>query len=200
MKKYSVVIIPLVFLAAFLAASRAECSESPAAQVRETLDRMVEIVAVYPGDEHMAERRQKLRDLISPRFDFQAMARSSLGPHWEKISAQEQGEFVQIFSDLLARTYLKRIENIRSDTVKVDSERLGTPPTTGLVKTTVTYKGDKFPIDYKLYRASDDWKVYDVIIENIGLVLNYRNEFAGIIRKEEFSGLMKQLRKKAAAD
>ena len=190
----------VVFSAGLRFARAADPDSSPSLQVRETLDKMVIIVAAYPGDENTAERRRKLRELISPRFDFQAMAKSSLGPHWDKITAGEQSEFVTVFSNLLASTYLKRIENIRSDTVKVDSERLGTPPNTGLVKTTVTYKWDKFPIDYKLYRASDTWKVYDVIIENIGLVLNYRNEFAGIIRKEQFSGLMKQLRKKAAAD
>lgn len=173
---------------------------SPSMQVKETLDKMVTIVAAYPGEGNTVERRRQLRELISPRFDFSAMAKSSLGPHWDKVTVEERTEFVNVFSNLLASTYLKRIENIRSDTVKIDGERMGTPPTTGLVKTTVTYKGDKFPIDYKLYRVADSWKVYDVIIENIGLVLNYRNEFAGIIRKEQFSGLMKQLRKKAAAD
>jgi phospholipid transport system substrate-binding protein len=64
------------------------------------------------------------------------------------------------------------------------------------VQTDVTYKGDTFGLDYKLIDRSGTWKVYDVIIENIGLVANYRNEFAGIMRKEKFSGLLSKLEKK----
>jgi phospholipid transport system substrate-binding protein len=78
--------------------------------------------------------------------------------------------------------------------VKVDSEQVESPR--AVVKTTVTSKGDTFPIDYKMSLTSNGWQVYDVVIENIGLVANYRNEFSGVIRKEKFDGLMTKLRKK----
>ena len=67
-----------------------------------------------------------------------------------------------------------------------------------LVKTIVNYKGDTFPLDYRMLNRDGSWKVYDVVIENIGLVSNYRNEFAGIIRKKKFSGLMEMLKKKVS--
>lgn len=175
--------------------AQANTEITPFQEVKTTIDLLVEAVGQFPGNENIQARRAKLRKIIEPRFDFREMAKRSLGTHWTEISPQEQEDFVAVFSDLLATTYLKRIENIQANTVKIESEKLSLP--TSLVKTMVTHKGDKFPIDYKLVKR-DSWKVYDVVIENIGLVANYRNEFAGIIRKEQFSGLMKRLRNKAA--
>jgi len=184
---------------AVLAADNSGGAVSPRVDVQATLDQMVKIVELYPGEENVKPRREKLREVIAPKFDFENMARSSLGTHWNTIPDVDRREFVRIFSDLLAKTYLKRIENIRSDTVRVDSERFNDPPTSAVIKTTVTYKGDKFPIDYRMAAGAGGWKVYDVIIENISLVSNYRTEFNGIIRNEQFAGLMKRLRNKITA-
>ena len=165
-------------------------------EVSTTIDLLVETVALYPGDEKLKQRRASLHDIIAPRFDFAEMAKRSLGTHWAKVSDAERDEFVDVFSDLLARTYLERIEHIRKDTVFIKGEKLRSERV-AVVHTIVTHKGDKFPIDYKLVKRSGGWRVYDVVIENIGLVSNYRNEFSGIIRKEKFTGLMKRLRKKS---
>ena len=78
--------------------------------------------------------------------------------------------------------------------VKVESEQVEGPK--AVVKTVVLSQGDTFPIDYKMMYRDNGWRVYDVVIENIGLVANYRNEFSGIIRKDKFSGLMEKLRAK----
>jgi phospholipid transport system substrate-binding protein len=101
-----------------------------------------------------------------------------------------------VFSELLARTYLSKIETVKPGMVKVDGENVDSNK--AVVKTIVTSKGDNFPIDYKLMFTDGRWQVYDVVIENIGLVANYRNEFAGIIRKDTFAGLMERLRQKIA--
>jgi phospholipid transport system substrate-binding protein len=122
------------------------------------------------------------------------MARRSLGSNWNEISAAEQADFTTVFSELLARTYLSKIETVKRGMVKVESESVESSK--AVVKTTVLSQGDTFPIDYKLMLENGQWRVYDVVIENIGLVANYRNEFSGIIRKEKFSGLMERLRKK----
>ncbi len=170
-------------------------SETPFDQVKVTCDELVAAVKEFPGEDKLTERRAKLRTIITPRFDFNTMAQASLGAHWKEISDEERQEFVAVFSDLLAKTYLSRIENIKENTVKVESEKLISADR-ALVNTEVTHKGETFPINYRLLKSDGKWRVYDVIIENIGLVLNYRNEFSGIIRKEQFSGLMKKLRAK----
>jgi len=172
---------------------------APVEIIKETVAKLVEVVSRYPGQSNLTERRAKLREIISPRFDFSEMAKRSVGPEWQNVSADERESFVTIFSDLLAKTYLARVENVQRDTVTVDSQQVNPQEKKALVKTTIRYKGDQFPIDYRLLQTgSGEWRVYDVIIENIGLVANYRNEFAGIIRKEKFAGLMKRLAEKSA--
>jgi phospholipid transport system substrate-binding protein len=186
-------------------AQTAPVTRSARDDVKATIDQIIQIVSEHPGDENIKTRRLKLRQVINPRFDFEDMAKRSLGAHWNSISAEEQRDFVAIFSDLLARTYLSKIETVKPGMVKIEGED-GRSPGTGAnesqrstVKTTVTTKGNAFPINYQLSNVNGEWKVYDVVIEQISLIANYRNEFAGIIRKEKFEGLMKRLRDKAAA-
>jgi phospholipid transport system substrate-binding protein len=167
---------------------------SPKAEIQNTIDRILTIVESTPGDTQKNVRREKLREVIKPKFDFDEMARRSLGSNWNEISAAEQADFTTVFSELLARTYLSKIETVKRGMVKVESESVESSK--AVVKTTVLSQGDTFPIDYKLMLENGQWRVYDVVIENIGLVANYRNEFSGIIRKEKFSGLMERLRKK----
>ncbi len=178
-----------------LFAKDASAYPSPKGEMQSTLDELVTIVTGNPGDENLSVRREKMHDVIAPRFDFREMAKRSLGAKWKSITTEEQEEFVSLFSDLLARTYLGRIENVEKDMVSVNGEKIKFPR--ALVKTMVDYKGDQFPIDYKLLHSSENgWRVYDVIIENIGLVSNYRNEFSGILRKEKFPGLINRLKEK----
>jgi phospholipid transport system substrate-binding protein len=151
-------------------------------------------VESLPGDSQKSQRRSKLREIINPKFDFDEMARRSLGANWNDISAEQQKDFTSVFSELLARTYLSKIETVKPGMVKVETEQVESPK--ALVKTVVLSKGDTFPIDYKLVFKDGHWRVYDVVIENIGLVANYRNEFSGIIRRDKFSGLMERLRQK----
>lgn len=168
---------------------------SPKSEIEDTIEQIIKTVASTPDASVSTERRTKLRTLINPKFNFSEMSRRSLGPNWNDISADEQGEFTEVFSELLARTYLSKIETVKPGMVKVESESVDPPK--AVVKTVVISKGDSFPIDYKLMVGNNGkWQVYDVVIENIGLVANYRNEFSGIIRKDKFSGLMERLRAK----
>ena len=169
---------------------------SPSAEMEKTVDSIISIANTYSSDDQKDIRRAKLRELINPKFNFAEMSKRSLGPNWKNLSKQEQSEFTEVFSELLARTYLSKIETVKPGMVEVKGEQVRIPR--AIVKTVVTSKGDKFPINYKMALKDNAWQVYDVVIENIGLVANYRNEFSGIIRKEEFSGLMARLRKKIA--
>ena len=186
----------LIFALTVVAEEAAKSPSGPLVKVRTTIDEIVNVVEALPGDDKKAERREKLRLLINPVFDFQEMAKRSLGPHWKECTPEEQAEFVSVFSDLLAKTYLGKIETVKRGMVKVDSESVEPPK--AVVKTTVINKGESFPLDYKLQDVGGNWRVYDVVIENIGLVANYRNEFNGIIRKDKVSGLIEKLKAKQA--
>lgn len=193
MKKitFLVALLPLIGL---LLPNVARAEASPKADMQQTIDQIIKIASALPGDDKKTERRQKLRELINPKFNFGEMSKRSLGANWNDLTPQEQSEFTRVFSELLARTYLSKIETVKPGMVTVESEQVEAPR--AVVKTKVVSKGDTFPIDYKLLLQNNSWQVYDVVIENIGLVANYRNEFSGIIRKEKFSGLMERLRKK----
>lgn len=165
-------------------------------ELEQTLAELVAVAEDFKGDEQKEVRREKMRAIIEPRFDFQEMAKRSLGSQWLKCNPAEKEKFVKVFSELLATTYLDKIDMIERDMVRISDHKVRANKS--LIKTDVTYKGDTFGLDYKLLERSGEWKVYDVIIENIGLVANYRNEFSGIIRKEKFSGLLEMLEKKVA--
>lgn len=169
-------------------------TQSPKAEIQKTIDNIIATVQANPGDAGKGPRRTKLREIINPKFDFDEMSRRSLGSNWNEITPEEQKDFTTVFSELLARTYLSKIETVKPGMVKVESEQV--EGNKAVVKTVVLSQGDTFPIDYKMMNRDNNWRVYDVVIENIGLVANYRNEFSGIIRKDKFSGLMEKLRAK----
>ena len=155
---------------------------------------MVKVAVSLKGDANKSQRREKLRDIITPRFDFEEMSKRSLGSAWLQMTPTQQNDFIKVFSSLLGRTYLERVETVEEKMVTIDSENVAYPK--ALVKTSVHRKGDVFPLDYRLLYKQSGWKVYDVIIENIGLVSNYRNEFSGIIRKDGVDGLITRLQEK----
>lgn len=190
----------LVLLTMLASVPRVMAAESgqPIEIVRSTIDQVVKIAVEFKGDAALETRRAKLREVINPVFDFSEMAKQSLGANWRGLTADEQTEFVRVFSDLLAKTYLSKIETVEPGMVTIDSQNVEAPR--AVVKTTVRSKGDAFPINYKMYTTKEGaWRVYDVVVENIGLVVNYRNEFAGVIRRDKVSGLIEQLKKKGEA-
>jgi phospholipid transport system substrate-binding protein len=189
-------LLALSFAAAPGARAQQQAVDGAKRAIQMTIDSLVQVVEATRGANRRDERRSRMREVITPRFDFAEMSKSSLGHKWEQLNETQRKEFVDTFSELLAKTYLDRIGNIERGMVTVNGQRSSGPR--AIVKTTVNYKGDVFPIDYKMLNQNGDWKVYDVVIENIGLVVNYRNEFAGIIRREQFNGLMKRLRDKLA--
>lgn len=188
--RFALALVTLLFTSIHVAIAET----SPKAEIQRTIDSIISVVEASPGDDKKLARRGKLREIINPKFDFDEMSRRSLGANWNTITPAEQADFTTVFSELLARTYLSKIETVKTGMVKVESENIESSK--AVVKTVVLSKGDTFPIDYKLMLENGQWRVYDVVIENIGLVANYRNEFSGIIRKDKFPGLMERLRKK----
>jgi phospholipid transport system substrate-binding protein len=178
------------------------CAETPATSqknsaketVAQTIDEIIKIVEANPGDENKIIRRQKLRDFINPVFDFEEIARRSLGIYWDDATAEEKTEFISAFSDNLARTYLSKVELARRGMVKIETE---IESDSGyLVKTIVTHKGKNFALNYRLHLKDGKWMVYNVIIENLNLITANRTEYSGVVRKSKISGLIKLLKEK----
>jgi phospholipid transport system substrate-binding protein len=143
----------------------------------------------------MAERRKKLEDTISTRFDSTEMAKRALGPHWQQRRPEEQQEFVKLFTGLLEDAYLDKIDSYNGERVEFLNETVDNNYAEVDTKI-VGPNGQEFLVNYKLHQVQGEWKVYDVVIENVGLVHNYRSQFNRILAKSSFEELLKKLREK----
>jgi phospholipid transport system substrate-binding protein len=188
----------LALVAFWLWAAQVWAAGPPIEDVRATVDQAIAVLKnpQLKADEQKRERRTQIRQVLIPRFDFTEMAKRSLGGDWRRRSPEEQREFVVLFTDLLENSYIDRIEAYNDekfvyvrekrddDFAQVDSKIL-------------TAKGEEFSISYKLHLVKGQWKVYDVVLENISLVNNYRSQFSRIITNASYEELVRRLREKA---
>lgn len=169
----------------------------PTDQVRQTVDAVLDVLKdkELKKPEKEKIRRVKIREIVDRIFDFAEMSRRSLSVHWKKRTAEEQKEFVSLFSDLLEDTYIKKIEKYSDEKIIYTGESV-----TGgnaVVKTKViTKKETDVPLDYRLMKEESKWKVYDVVIEGVSLVNNYRSQFNEILGSNPYGELVKRLKNK----
>jgi phospholipid transport system substrate-binding protein len=138
------------------------------------------------------DRRAAVRKLASEAFDVQESARRALGPHWQQRSPTEREEFVTLFADLLERTYIDKIDLYGGERLKFTDEKID--GTNAVVRGKVTTKqGTEVPVEARMHKK-ERWLIYDIAIENISLVSNYRAQFDRIIRTSSYGELVKRLR------
>lgn len=196
MRRVLKTIVLAIGLAAFFYATGANAGV-PTDQVRGTVDQVIAILQdpLLKMESKQKERREQLRRIIFARFDFAEMARRSLGAEWRRRTPAEQQEFVNLFTDLLQDTYIGTIESYSGD--KVGYNRELQEQDSAEVQTTLTTRGDAaYSINYRLRLVDKDWKVYDVIIENISVVNNYRSQFARVITKSSYQELVRTMKEK----
>jgi phospholipid transport system substrate-binding protein len=172
----------------------------PAEQLRQTVDNVVAILRSpdMKGPAKASERRRKLREIVDARFDFSEMAKRALGSHWQRRSPEEQKEFVKLFTALLEGAYLETIESYNGEKVQYANERQD--KTFAQVDTKVANaQGQEFAVDYRLHKVDGDWKVYDVIVENISLVNNYRSQFNRVLARSSYEELVSAMKEKKIA-
>jgi len=169
----------------------------PTDQIRVTVDRVLRILKDPALNSAGAResRRSELTKVILPRFDFEEMAKRSLGAEWRRRPSAEQEEFIRLFTELLKNSYIESIESYRGEKVIYRSESQdGAYADVGTK--VINDRGEEFTIDYRLNLEGSEWKVYDVIIENISIVNNYRSQFSRILGRSSFAELMRAIRDK----
>lgn len=171
-------------------------AESITAQIKETVDHVVEILKDprLQAAGKKKDRRGRLREVIAQRFDFEEMAKRSLGQHWQR-NAVRKGEFVPVFTRFVEESYVGSIESYKNEKILYARERVDRDFAQVNTKV-ITGKGDEIPIDYRLHSVGGKWKVYDVVIENVSLVNNYRSQFNRILAIASFDDLIKRLQEK----
>ncbi|UCG19941.1 MAG: ABC transporter substrate-binding protein [Deltaproteobacteria bacterium] len=169
----------------------------PTDHIRKTTDKMINILHDPVLKNNLEERRKMLRNAVNERFDWREMAQRSLADHWKSLSEEERKEFIPLFTDLLENTYMNRIENYSGDKVNYEDEKV--QGNYSLVKVTIfTDKQVEIPVVYKMKKKGQEWMIYDVSIEGVSLVKNYRQQFDSVILSSSYQGLVEKLKEKVA--
>ena len=145
----------------------------------------------------LRQRKSEILNIVSEYFNFEEMAKRALGRPWKDQAPDKRQEFVQLFTQLIFNTYINRLEKYTGSKERVfyDSEKMDGDY--AIVRTHIVYQGnDNVEIEYRLRRDVGEWKVYDVVVEGISIVENYRSQFASILTNESFDCLLGRLRQK----
>jgi len=170
----------------------------PSSRVHTVVDKVIGILKdqALAGDKQTAARRAAIRQVVGEIFDFEEMAKRTLAQHWKNKSAAEQQEFVSLFADFLEKNYIKKIEMYKDEKISIAGERVDNGR--AQVKTIiVTSDKTEIPIEYKMHVKAGDWRIYDVSIEGVSMVNNYRSQFASIINNKSYEELRRQLQERS---
>jgi phospholipid transport system substrate-binding protein len=169
---------------------------APGEQVKATIDQVMEILKdpKFQGTGKKSERREKLRQVVLPRFDFAEMAKRALGNNWNRYPDKQQ-EFVTTFKQLLEETYADQIEAAAGDKIVYLNERAEKDYAEVNTKV-ISAKGEETPMTYKLHPVDSDWKVFDIVVENISIVNNYRAQFSRVLSNASLDELIKRMKDK----
>lgn len=171
----------------------------PTDQLRPEIARVIKTLEdpSLRGDGKTAARRDALRTITESVFDWEEMARRALGPHWQARSEAERTEFVALFRDLIESSYASKIEGYSGERVSFAGDVVEGDLAT--VRTRLTTKqGKDVPVDYRMNRRDSRWRIYDVSVEGVSLVANYRTQFNQIIRTSSYEELIRKLRSRSS--
>ncbi len=177
-------------------------SLAPMAVVQSGTDRAMEVLKSRRavGDSTLRDRRDEVFNIVDAYFDFGEMARRALGRPWRDLSPEKQREFVGVFKEMLFNTYVDRVDSYKGsngEKVEYDSERI--EDRYAQVKTRlVGYRQSDIVVEYRLLFDKGEWKVYDVVVEGISFINNYRQQFNSILANESFDGLLSRMRQTVA--
>src|SRR5512143_2537904 len=190
-----IVIIALALAVLPIQVLAATAKETVEVQVNKVLKALAD-----PGfkDQPREAKIAKIRSIVNEIFDYTELSKRTLGREWPKFNPQQQTEFVKLFGDLLEKTYADRLLSYSNEKVVFDKESALREDQVEVTSNIITGDGKKIPLDYRLIKKEGNWRVYDVIIEGISLVKNYRDQFRDILAKDSPEEVLKMLRDKVA--
>jgi len=183
-----------LFLFWIACAGSAWAITSPTERVRDAVE---QVLVILKTDELNQEQRwERIGMVINRSFDFQAMSQSVLATNWKKASPAEKQRFVEFFSQYLEDTYRTKIEGYTDQEIRYLGEKI--TDDRAVVDTSIVTGDKQIPVSYKLRLDSGEWFAYDVVIEGVSLVNNYRNTFSAIVRTEGMEGVINDLQERIA--
>jgi phospholipid transport system substrate-binding protein len=175
--------------------SPSQVSESPTEAVRSTLTNVFRILEdeTLKDPAKLIPRRHMLEDVIATHFDYREMSKRALAAHWVPLTAGERAEFVELFKSFLSDRYAEKIESYSGEKVAYLSERIEKNDFAE-VRTELRSTKMDIPMDYRLHRKDGTWHAYDLVVDGVSLVKNYRSQFEKIIRSDSYQELVRRLR------
>ena len=179
-------------VAALLAAPPASAGE-PTEQLKTQVDRVLKLLDDPALKDKPKDKRVAVRKIAEDIFDFGETAKRSLGRHWAARTPAERDEFVKLFGDLLERSYISKIELYGGEKIQYLNDKVEGDQASVMSKL-LTKTNTEVPIEYRMLKKGDRWLVYDVIIEGVSLVSNYRTQFNKIIQTSSYAELVKKMK------
>lgn len=174
-------------------------AQEPGKLIMETIDRGLVILKdpSLKGNEKLLERRQKLWEEISPMFHFEEMSKRALGQYWKSRSSEEKKEFIELFTSILKDAYIGKTDTYSGEKIVFIKEKQAEKYANVQTKF-ITSQGTEILVDYYLFNNQGNWKIYDVVIEGVSLVNNYRTQFNSILVKSSYRELVQKIKEKNA--
>jgi phospholipid transport system substrate-binding protein len=169
----------------------------PMETVEKGVSRVLEVASdpKLEGEEAKPLKVEKIKSITAEFFDYQVLSRLTLGRHWRKLSPEQQNEFVGLYRSLLEKVYMDRILAYSNEKVEYVRE-VSLSESKSEVQTLIIAANKEIPIDYRLYNRDGTWKVYDVVIEGVSMVSNYRSQFESILQEKTPEDMLEVLRGK----
>lgn len=190
-------IIGFLIIAGFVFQASNALASPAQDQLKGNIDKILSILKdlSLKGEDKTEERRQALRDAIYERFSFEKMSQFSLGRHWKQINAEQKDRFVKMFGQLLEDTYVSKIESYTDEKIVYTGENVSAKK--AKIFAEIHTAEVKIPVEYRMFNAGDgNWMVYDILIEGVSLIKNYRTQFDELMQKGDFDFLLEELQKK----
>jgi phospholipid transport system substrate-binding protein len=193
-RKSMIIFMLLIMLHVTFGIAGAASAKGPMDQLQVSVDEILKILQAEDlrQAEQKDKRKQLVLNVVADMFDFREMARSSLGPSWKSLTAEEQEKFIGLFRNLIEERYIGKVDSYNNQKVIYKKERV--KGDMAIIYTAIVDKNLEIPIDYKLKEDKGKWLINDLKIENVSLIANYRRDFDAIMRKEQFPGLVAKIK------
>ena len=186
----------LIAVSLFFSTGEVFAESKITADIRGTIDQVMEIIADQNLKSNPVLKREKLRQVIGLRFNFKQMVMRSLAKNYKSLSDEERKEFTLLFKKLLENSYASKIENYKDEQINYVDEKV--KGKYAMVRTQIVRKDGVVDVDYKMLKDGDQWLVYDFVIEGVSLIRNYKSQFSKIISTESYPALLSKLSKKVS--
>ncbi len=185
------IVAALLLILPMVIAAEETSGNTITSDLKSTIDQVKEVLNDEKLKNEPDTRRTKLRHIINKRFNYDQMAVRALAENWPKRTDEEKKEFTRLFTDLLERTYAKKIESFDGGEIHYLEEVI--KGKYAMVKTKVENQGKFVSLDYKLVHENGEWKVYDFIVTGASMIRNYRNQFSKVLKDESFADLIEKM-------